>query len=76
MHSPYTQRGLAVLVFTVAVGALRLLQGTPYAVLPHSADGFLAGLAIGLAVMFVVWVALAAFRKRGGVVGQGRPSDA
>lgn len=77
MHSPFTRRGRAMLVFTVLVVALRLLQETPYAVLPHSTDGFFAGLAIGLAVLFVIWVALAAFRKRrGGDVGQGHPSNA
>ena len=65
MRTPLARRVALYAGLTAAVVALYALQSTAYAVFPPSANGFLFGLAVALAVGLVIWPALyVALRSR------------
>ena len=45
---------MTLMTVTLVVALLSLLQRTPLAPLPHSADGFIAGLAIGFGIVTLI----------------------
>ena len=79
MHSPFTLRGLLVALLATVVGGLHLLQGTADAVLPHTADGTIAGLAaalpFGLVLWAVLWTAFPSVRRTPSDEADRRRSD-